>query len=377
VRRHLGGGRVYADLGALDRPFAGPRILSRQKENAMIETAQPDASKMPAELLSAVLQSLPSAEASAPVRVVHRTQHSNDFAEVHLRSGQALIVKRGRYEWAAERFRSSRMASELIREQMDFAVPTPLPMPIDLDERPVEAYWRINRPILQEIWPELDEDQRRLALQSWGGLISRLHRIQLKGFGPLADSGTETRTLETFLRKELEERLLPAVAGEWPAAHPSLQRLLRMVEVVAALAGHRSRLVHNDMHMGNVLCEVDEGTVRCVGLIDLETAMAAPPEADLAVMQLHHGGLFDHPIPGSWFDAVRSGYSSVVNDTCVAFFRGYHLINLGFHSALIGHEWHADRVAAALARETADLERLLVHHEPRKTILPGSRKERN
>jgi aminoglycoside phosphotransferase (APT) family kinase protein len=323
----------------------------------MTETAQPNASQMPSSLLEAVLQSISTEPGAPPADIIHRDQHSNDFAEMRFRNGRSLIVKRGRYEWAESRFQTSRIASGLIRERTEVAVPAPLPVPADLDEKPLEAYWRIDRPTLQEIWGSLTARQRRGALISWGKMISRLHEVRLEGFGPLSDPATANRSLGGYLRQELEDRLLPAVTGEWPAGLPALQRLVRLVDEIGGVAGDRSRLVHNDMHMGNVLCEHRDGEVRCVGMIDLETAVAAPPEADLAIMQIHHGALFDQPIEGEWFADVMQGYSGALNERSVAFFRAYHLINLGFYSALIGHDWHADQVAADVMRETAALER--------------------
>ncbi|MEX2583486.1 MAG: aminoglycoside phosphotransferase family protein [Gemmatimonadota bacterium] len=323
----------------------------------MTDLAQPNATQMPHELLEAVLAAIPSESGLETAEVMYRDQHSNDFAEVRLCCGRALIVKRGRHDWAGSRFETSRIASRLIREATAVAVPAPLPVPAAIDERPVEAYWRLEQPTLQEVWSQLDADQRGAALRSWGELIATLHSVRMEGFGPLADEATPTTGLATFLRAELEGRLLPAVTGEWPAALPSLHRLIRAVDEVAGRAGERSRLVHNDMHMGNVLCEVsDDDDVRCVGLIDLETALAGPPEADVAIMEVQHGDLFGQPVEAPWIEGVKAGYTEALDPVVVNFYRAFHLINMGFYSALIGHDWHAQQVAAAAARETAELE---------------------
>src|SRR5690606_21940358 len=98
-------------------------------------------------------------------------------------------------------------------------------------------------------------------------------------------------------KDDLAGRLLPAVEVAWPAAIPVVAGLLDFVGLFEDRIDDSSTLVHNDLHMGNVLCtKGDAGEVRCVGLLDLETAMAAPPEADIAAIQVHHGPLFQQPI---------------------------------------------------------------------------------
>ncbi|MEX2572025.1 MAG: aminoglycoside phosphotransferase family protein [Gemmatimonadota bacterium] len=310
------------------------------------------------ELLEAVLACVGDDGASPPTDIVHRDQHSNDFAEVRLRNGRSLIVKRARYDWAEPRFRASRVASRMIRQETMVAVPAPLPVPAELDARPLEAYWRIELPTLEEILPRLDDRSRPRALRSWGELASRLHAVRVDGFGPVGDPATAGRPLDRYLREELAERLLPAITDKWPAAVSTVHRMVRVIDEVAERVGGRSRLVHNDLHAGNVLCEIDDGgEVRCVGLIDLETALGAPREADLAIMEVQHSGLFGDSIPGPWLRDVYAAYSEQVDPWVVHFYRAFHQVNMGFYSAIIGHHEHADQVAGAAAREVADLER--------------------
>ncbi len=318
----------------------------------MAQVAQPNASSLPDQLLAELIDEIP--DAGPAEAVARRDQHSNDFAEVRLRDGRSLIVKRARFDWAAPRFHASRIASELIAQATDIRVPRPLPVRERARNRPIEAYWRIAQPVLGEVWASLDEQQRSSALRSLGRLVARLHRIERVGFGPLAQEAVGG-TLGEHLRGELRDRLLPGVWAEWPAAVPSLELLIRHIDEVEQRAGGRARLVHNDLHLGNVLCEVGPDRVRATGLIDLETAIAAPAEADLAGLELHHGDLFDHPLPTGWLEEVYQGYGTELDRWVVRFYRALHMVNMGFYSALIGHAEHAGRVAERLAEEVAAL----------------------
>jgi aminoglycoside phosphotransferase (APT) family kinase protein len=320
------------------------------------ELAQPNASQLPPELLESLLFSVAPEYTPDRGDITYRDQHSNDFAEIRIREGRSLIVKRARFAWAEPRFTASRIASTLIREATGVEVPAPLPLPAGLGDRAMEVYWRIETPTLQEVWSALDSRARAQALHSWGELTARLHSVQLEGWGPLGDPATQNRTLGEFLEQELRDRLLPAVTGEWAGAVWIVERLLAEVPEVVQRTEGRSRLVHNDLHMGNVLCAQDDLGIRCVGLIDLETAVAAPPEADLAAMEVHHGPLFEQLIPGHWVPTVMEGYRQPLDQRVVNFYRALHLVNMGFYSAMIGHEWHAERVAEAAAMEVGRLD---------------------
>lgn len=321
----------------------------------MPDLAQPNAERMPEAILDGILDTLSLCTACAPESIIHKHEHSNDFAEVRLRNGSAIIVKRGRFEWAKSRFETSRAASRLIRRETDVAVPAPLPLPRGMQDPPVEAYWRIDLPTLQEVWPDIRPDEKTGALRSWGALAAELHSIETTGYGMLVDDRGSWPTVGEHLHAELIDRLLPAVIGEWPAAEESVYRLAAEIGKVQRRVQGRSGLLHGDLHTGNVLCERRGGPVVCVGLIDLETAQAGPPEADLAIMEVHHGDLFNHPIPGNWLEQVMIGYGQELDPWLINFYRVFHLLNMGFYSALIGHEWHAARVAEQTEAELDQL----------------------
>lgn len=299
-------------------------------------------------VLAALAEQLEDAE---PSEVAVRGEHSNDIAEVRFADGRTLMVKRAAAEDAGARFRTSRVASELLRKEAGVMAPRHLELPLRLDGRPIEAYWRIPYPTLKRLWPELAEDERAEALREWGRLLARIHRIELPGHGELLETGERGYDLAEFLVRDLEERLRPSVERGWPAALDGVDRLIARIPDVARRIGERGAvLVHNDLWTGNVLCDTTRG-LRCIGVLDLEDAFAGPPGADLAKTAVLHGPLFGYELGGDWFDRVLDGYGRSVDAGAVAFFRAYHLVNMGFHAAIVGYEDHARDVARSLAAE--------------------------
>lgn len=293
---------------------------------------------------------------SDPVEIRHTDAHSNEVASARFGDGRTLMVKRGRFEWAAERFRTSRRAAALMHGA-GIAAPRPLDLPAGLDDRPLEVYWRIELPTLEDLWPDLDRPAREDALCSLGRLVRRIHRVRLSGFGPLARAQDEDGlSLRSHLEADLGERLLPAVYGEWEEGIPLVHLLIeRLPELARRARGREPTLLHKDLHMGNVLCEVDASGVRCAGLLDLEASVAGLPESDLAMLQVMHGPLFCRPIAGPWFAHVRRGYDAPLEPWLLHFFRIYHLLNLGFYSALVGDDFHAADVAEEARRQAEGL----------------------
>lgn len=323
----------------------------------MVDLVQPDAAPLSDSLIDSVLGAVTS-PAPRSREVVFRGQHSNDVVEVRLDDGRTLMVKRGRYGWAADRFATSRRAAELLTRDAGARVPTPIDLPDDLHDRPLEVYWRVDLPTLSELWPGLDAAQRRGALRSWGALLRRVHRVRFEGCGPLHGE-RPTLPLGAHLEADLAHRLLPAIYAEWgEAPYALVQRLLEHAPAVAARAAARPpTLVHGDLHAGNVLCEASGGEVRCVGLLDLETASAGPAEADLAGAEVLHGPLFGQPLEESWIDSVLQGYGGETDPVVRSFYRAWHLANQGFYSALVGHREHAALIHQALCGEVTRLQR--------------------
>ncbi len=277
---------------------------------------------------------------------------SNHLARVRLPGAGMLVIKRSPHAWGAACFEASRRAAELLRRDTTVLAPRPLPLPDEV-RAPVEAYWHIDLPTLWELWPNLSERTRAGALESWGTLMREIHRIELPRYGSLGPGAERFERLADLLQHDLGERLFPATAGEWEAGADLVWRLMAVLdEVGRRTAGRRPCLLHNDLQMKNVLCEVDRTGVRCSGVLDLERATAGPPESDVAALEVLHGSLFTMPMDDASLDAIRDGYAAELDPWLIHFFHAYHLVNLGFFSAHIGDVKHAELVLDA-AQTTA------------------------
>lgn len=284
-----------------------------------------------------------------PVSVDTCSAHSNDRAEIRFTDGTTLVLKRARYAWAAERFAASRRACRVLRKRTGIIAPDPLDLPWPDDALPVEAYWRIDQPTLGDVWPHLAARERGWALRHWGRLAARVHGVRFTGHGSLARG--ELGSLAGWLEADLGRRLLPAVRASWPEGVPLVDTLLERSVRVASRVDREAVLVHNDLHMMNVLCERRKHCARAVGVLDLEAAFAGPAEADLAHMEVLHGPLFGRPLPAGWLEEVREGYGRELDPVVLAFFRACHLANFGYHAALCGWSRHTADVLAAAVEE--------------------------
>lgn len=279
-------------------------------------------------------------------------RHSNDVGRVELDDGRVLMVKVGRFDWAAPRFRAERLAARRLNGS-GIVAPRHLAAPEWIDGRPVLCYWRIEMPTLATVWPTRLAPARKAALRDWGALLRRVHDVPVEGCGPLATDAPCRDPIHDYMAADLSERLRPAVAGTWAAGLASLDAAVEALpELGARLGATPSVLLHGDPHAGNVMCRPGDGEdqpLRCEGLIDLETAAAGPRELDMAHAAVLHGPHFAQPLPDGWFDELRSGYGVELDPFGMRWFRVYHLLNLGFFSALVGDHEHAAIVARAAA----------------------------
>lgn len=279
---------------------------------------------------------------------------NNELVEIHLDDGRSLVVKQARFEWAAEQFDTARTVASLLRNE-DVVTPNPIYVSHEAGDRPLMAYWYVPLPTLREVWPEATWERADLV-RSWGALMRRVHEIELPGHGSIAGPGSRTETLTAFLDADLHYRLRPAIAEVWPEGLKIVDCLLAAVPRLCGDDDERRRatLLHNDLHMGNVLCRHDPDGPRCVGFLDLESATAGPPESDLANAAVQHTPLFGQQAhEAGFYDLLSEGYGRNIDPRLLTFFEVYHLANMGFYSALIGCHDHAGQLAS-VGRDSAE-----------------------
>lgn len=292
-----------------------------------------------------------------PVDIEWNGAHSNDICQIRFGDGRVLMMKRARHAWGRQAFRASSAAARILREQADILVPEPLSLP-DTNGLPRQAYWRIPDPTLADVWPSLAAGARRSAMRSLGRLLVDVHAVRLPAWGAVAGGERRGEALAEVVGADLVDRLLPAFHGLLPDAAAAVERLSSFVDAVGERAEQRGpTLAHNDLHMGNVLCRVEGDEVTCVGLLDLDEAVAAPPASDVARFEVLHGPLFAQHLSPRWRAEVWRGYGRRPEAFLVVFFRALHLANLGLHSAIVGDDAHAELVARALKQEVVKLER--------------------
>lgn len=278
--------------------------------------------------------------------------NSNKVIFLNLEDGRRMMIKLASHHWAGPRFESARRASTLIRRNSKIIAPKHVVLPENNQDQPIMAYWYIPLPILKKLWPGLSSDQRKEALRSFGRMIRELHQIKVERYGSLVKPEKNYNTISEYMESDLWERLRPAVWSTWNEAVPLLDNLAEMASGLPERKDEAT-LVHNDLHVGNVFCEFKGSKVRCVGLLDFEAAVGSVPESDLASASVLHYPLFDeNQDESSWIkDFERhmlEGYGKQPDMEVLKFFKGYHLLNLGYYSAYIGDVEHAEDVAVML-----------------------------
>ncbi len=272
---------------------------------------------------------------------------SNQVMCLLMDSGRSLIIKQAPFDWAGPRFRNARRASSLLQEKSPLVTPKHLQLPDHIGDTPMMAYWFISHPTLENVWPRLSGDQRVEALYSFGKMLRKMHEIKVDGYGTL-NGDRHYNSVSSYMEDDLRNRLRSAVWFKWPEALPIIDRLGHMASFLPEEG--KATLIHNDLHLDNILCRVKNEKAECIGLLDLEAAVGGAPESDLASATVLHDPLFAEGNPKQkWvsnFDRhLLEGYGNNINHFMLKFFQTYHLLNLGYFSALNGDTQHANRVA--------------------------------
>lgn len=279
---------------------------------------------------------------------------SNEVMHLNMDDGRSLMIKRAPYDWAGPRFQNARRASSLLREKSPLVTPKHLQLPDHIGDTPMMAYWFISHPTLENLWPNLSKDQRVEALCSFGKMLRKMHKVKVDGYGSLNGDG-HFSTISSYMENDLRNRLRSAVWFKWPEALPIIDRLGHMAGYLPK-EDDKATLIHNDLHFDNILCRVADETMECIGLLDLEAAVGGVPESDLASAIVLHDPLFAKGNPKQkWVDNfgrhLLKGYGNDINHFMLKFFQTYHLLNLGYFSALNGDKQHANRVIKAAGKK--------------------------
>jgi aminoglycoside phosphotransferase (APT) family kinase protein len=169
---------------------------------------------------------------------------------------------------------------------------------------------RVPGETLARVWLRAGPRQREWLLEQLAALLRALHEEAFPACGDL--SGGELQPAASwsdYLQARLRRRL--AIVRALPGAPAAL---LDAVEAHArrsttALEAGAARLVHRDLHFGNVLVEGD----RITALLDFEAAVAAPPDYELDQLArfLRWPALFLTELPGVEAAAFRGVWTGL------------------------------------------------------------------
>jgi aminoglycoside phosphotransferase (APT) family kinase protein len=143
---------------------------------------------------------------------------------------------------------------------------------------------KLNGSILGRLESSLASEQILSAYKQIGQLLREFHRIPMEAFGYIGPKGiwTAHSTNHAYLTHQFRGKL-DQFTGRGGAAALA-QRIAGYVAEREQLlhACTRPVLCHNDLHAGNLLAAINEGTVRLTGVLDFEGALAGDPLMDLA-----------------------------------------------------------------------------------------------
>jgi aminoglycoside phosphotransferase (APT) family kinase protein len=143
---------------------------------------------------------------------------------------------------------------------------------------------RLDGSILGRLETELPSAQKLAAYAQIGELLREFHRIPMEAFGYIGPKGIWTAhpTNRVYLTHQYARKLneFTERGGDTGLARQVANHFAGRAELLGACA--HAVLCHNDLHAGNLLATVTDGSVRLTGVLDFEGALAGDPLMDVA-----------------------------------------------------------------------------------------------
>jgi aminoglycoside phosphotransferase (APT) family kinase protein len=163
---------------------------------------------------------------------------------------------------------------------------------------------------LARVWPTTGLRQRRWLLTQLAEMLRGIHEVEFPACGDLP--GGELRPAESwsrYLDERFQRRL--AIVRALPGAPHGLLDAVEAFQRSAGgpLTAGAPRLVHRDLHFGNILVDAD----RITALLDFEAAVAAPVDYELDQLArfVRRPALFLTDMPGVGAEAFRGVWSGL------------------------------------------------------------------
>jgi aminoglycoside phosphotransferase (APT) family kinase protein len=243
-----------------------------------------------------------------PVRSIRRLEGGQINAAYLVNGDMVLRVRPVGKDGAA--FRKERALFERLRGQ----VPVPEVVALDESGEALPAAYLICRRApgesLARVWLGAGPRQRAWLLGQLAELLRAVHAVDFPACGDLTGGELQPApSWRDYLAGRFRRRL--AIVRALPGAP---RELLNAVEAfhrggAPALEAGSARLVHRDLHFGNVLAEEN----RITALLDFEAAVAAPPDYELDQLArfLRWPSLFLTEMPGVEAEAFRGVWSGL------------------------------------------------------------------
>ena len=209
---------------------------------------------------------------------------------------------------------------------------------------------KLDGSILGQMETNLASAQRLSAYAKIGGLLREFHRIPMEAFGYIGPKGIWTAhpTNRAYLTHQFQRKLKEFTerGGDAGLARQVAGHVADREELLDACA--HAVLCHNDLHAGNLLATITDGSVMLTGVLDFEGALAGDPLMDVAKALYY--------LDAESRQAVLGGYGAIDREHWSQTLDLYHLyfvLELWCWMAQIGNEQPLERLALDLRRYRA------------------------
>jgi hygromycin-B 7''-O-kinase len=143
---------------------------------------------------------------------------------------------------------------------------------------------KLDGSILGQLETTLASAQRLSAYAQIGQLLREFHRISMEAFGYIGPRGiwTAHSTNQIYLTHQFQRKLKEFTerGGDAGLAQQVAGHLADRAELLNVCT--HAVLCHNDLHAGNLLATVTNGSLLLTGVLDFEGALAGDPLMDVA-----------------------------------------------------------------------------------------------
>jgi aminoglycoside phosphotransferase (APT) family kinase protein len=206
---------------------------------------------------------------------------------------------------------------------------------------------RLDGSVLGQLEPTLAAAQRLSACTQIGRLLLEFHRIPMEAFGYIGPKGIWTAhpTNQAYLTHQFQRKLKEFTERGGDAG--LAQKIAGHVAGRAELFGgcRHAVLCHNDLHAGNLLATITNGSLRLTGVLDFEGALAGDPLMDVAKALYY--------LDAESRQALLQGYGAMDREHWSETLDLYHLyfvLELWCWMAQIGNSQPLEALALDLAR---------------------------